>query len=209
MQRNPNPNPEHLTPRQMQILFFAREYRKELGYSPTLQELADELGVSKVTVFEHLGVLERKGIVRREKYRARSLEISEGFVFPDEPQMPFVGYIAAGSPIEAVEDRGNLDLAAMFPITGRTFVLGVRGDSMIDEQIRDGDYVVVEKQDRVRDGDTVVAILDSGEATLKKFRRVKGGKCRLEPANPAYKPLIVRTDRLQVQGKVIGVLRRY
>jgi repressor LexA len=207
----------NLTPKQLHILTRVRDMRLTRGYSPTLQELADELGVSKVTVFEHVEALIRKGALVRQANRARSLEISPDADLPDEgrsTRLPFVGTIAAGLPIEAVEDRQYIDLEDLFSARGPsgaapkadTFVLRVRGDSMIDERICDGDYVIVEKRDTARNGETVVALLDNGEATLKKFYREQG-HIRLQPANEAFQPIIV--DNVQVQGVVIGVLRTY
>ena len=124
------------------------------------------------------------------------------------PRFPLAGYIAAGVPIEAVENRECLDIEDLFNSRSETFVLKVRGDSMIGEQIRDGDYVVCEKRSDPRRGETVVALLDSGEATLKKFYR-QGGKIKLQPANPEFKPLFVDADKVQIQGVVLGVLRAY
>jgi repressor LexA len=206
----------NLTPKQLHILTRIRDLRLARGYSPTMQELADELRVSKVTVFEHVEALIRKGALLRQPNKARSLELSPRLRLPDEQRqsrLPLVGTIAAGLPIEAVEDRQFLDLESMFT-RGRTsasgasdkFVLKVRGDSMIEEHIRDGDYVVVQRQNTARNGQTVVALLPNGEATLKKFYRERG-KIRLQPANPAFEPLIV--DDVQLQGVVVGVLRTY
>ena len=130
--------------------------------------------------------------------------------FPDEgpSRIPLAGHIAAGAPIEAIQDTETIDLERLFPVRKGTYVLKVRGDSMIDEQIRDGDYVVVEPRDRVRNGETVVALLDEGEATLKKFFREKS-RIRLQPANPDFAPIYAEPGRLQIQGVVIGVLRTY
>jgi len=173
-----------------------------------MQELADELGITKVTIFEHVQALVEKKLLRRSAHKARSLELTSDVRFPDERAtiIPCVGRIAAGLPIEAIESADSLDLEAVFTAAGVRFVLKVQGDSMIDEQIRDGDFVVVEKRDNVRNGDTVVALLPGGEVTLKKFFREKDG-IRLQPANPAFEPMIVK--RVDVQGVVIGVVRRY
>jgi len=207
----------NLTPKQLHILTRIRDVRLARGYSPTMQELADELGVSKVTVFEHVEALIKKGALRREANKARSLEVRPNFELPDEQagtRLPLVGSIAAGLPIEAVEDRQYVDLADLFTTrrkvgTGETFVLRVRGESMIDEQIRDGDYVIVQKQSTASNGQTVVALLDNGEATLKKFYREKG-RIRLQPANSQFEPIIVDSaDQINIQGVVIGVLRTY
>jgi len=203
-----------LTPKQKKILLLIRDCQLTHGYSPTLQELADELDVSKVTVFEHVGALERKGALVRDPNKARSLELSDKAVLPDEQRstrLPLVGTIAAGRPIEAIEDRNALDLEELFTDphgrrSGDTFVLEVRGDSMIDEQIREGDFVICQRAKVARNGQTVVALLEDGEATLKKFYKEKG-HIRLQPANDAYDPIIV--GECQIQGIVIGVVRAY
>lgn len=207
----------NLTPKQLAILHRVRETRLTRGYSPTMQELADELGVSKVTVFEHVEALIKKGALLRQANKARSLEVSPSLDLPDERtnlRLPLLGSIAAGSPIEAVEEREHLDLGAMFApprgtIGGNTFVLRVRGDSMIDEHIADGDYVICEKRNAARNGETVVALLDTGEATLKKLYREKDGRIRLQPANAKYEPRYCRPDEVQIQGICIGVVRAY
>ena len=196
-----------VTPRQLQILRCIRDFRIRNGYSPTMQEIGDHLDLTKVTVFEHVGALEKKGLLLRgAKHRARSLQVSDTFEFPDESpvHLPLVGRIAAGQPMEAVEDRESLDLMEMFPHGPDSFALRVVGDSMIDEHIRDGDYVICRRTDTARNGQTVVALLKDGEATLKKFYREKG-RIRLRPANPDFKP--VYTDRADIQGVVIGIVR--
>jgi repressor LexA len=196
-----------LTPRQLEVLTRIRDFQRSHGFSPTMQELADELEISKVTVFEHVDALVRKGLLRRLAHKARSLELTSLAQFPDDRPtlLPLVGRIAAGMPIEAIEDATAIDLEEIFASKGETFVLRVNGDSMIDEQIRDGDYVVVEKRDTARNGQTVVALLEDGDATLKKFYKEKGG-FRLQPANEAFEPIYV--DKVNIQGIVIGVLRR-
>lgn len=178
-----------------------------------MQELADELDVSKVTVFEHVESLIKKGALQRQPNKARSLEVNPAVELPDEQdgaRLPLLGTIAAGKPIEAVEDRQFIDLAQMFAHSSQsessTFVLRVRGDSMIDEQIRDGDFVIVQQRNTARNGETVVALIEDGEATLKKFYREQG-HIRLQPANDAYAPIIVEDCR--IQGVVIGVVRSY
>lgn len=197
-----------LTPKQLRILRLIRDYQRKHGYSPTMQELADVLGITKVTVFEHVSGLERKGLLRRFKHRARSLELTPRVEFPDETQgvLPLVGHIAAGAPIEAIENPELVDLGHMFSSAAGVFALRVRGDSMIDEQICDGDLVVAERRETARDGETVVALLDDGEATLKKFYREKN-RIRLQPANPNYSPIYL--DNVRIQGVVVGVLRLY
>ena len=197
-----------LTPKQLRILTLIRDYQRKHGYSPTMQELADVLGVTKVTVFEHVAGLEKKGLLQRSRHRARSLELTSRVDFPDElcSSLPLVGHIAAGAPIEAIENQEKIDLENMFSARGGAFVLKVRGDSMIDDNVRDGDLVVVERRETALDGETVVALLDSGEATLKKFYRERG-RVRLQPANPAFSPIYV--DNIRIQGVVIGLLRMY
>lgn len=209
----------NLTPKQLHILQRIRETRLTRGYSPTMQELADELDVSKVTVFEHIDALVRKGALTRQKNKARSLEVSPDLELPDEgrgTRLLLVGSIAAGSPIEAIETREHLDLETIFAPSGRgsvggtTFVLKVRGDSMIDAHVADGDYVVCRKVDGLpKQGDMVVALVDRDEATLKFYFKDRRGNVRLEPANEKYEPLIVEAERVQFQGVCIGVVRAY
>lgn len=201
----------NLTPRQLDVLVAIRNYRHLHGYAPTMQELADALGTSKVTIFEHVGALERKRVIRRDKHKARSLEIVADERLPDEnrpTKLPLLGSIAAGSPIEAIENREELDLEAMFAAKQGVYVLRVRGESMIEDHLCDGDFVVIERRESARNGEQVVALLDTGEATLKRYYR-EGTKIRLQPANATMEPRIVDADRVRVQGVVIGVLRSY
>ena len=200
---------KRLTPRQLQILTMIRDFRRTHGYSPTMQELADAFGVTKVTIFEHVDALQGKGLLRRLPHKARSLELTSQVEFPDESatRIPLAGTIAAGVPIEAIEDNEVIDLEDLFRSRHGTYVLRVRGDSMIDEHIRDGDYVVVERRERARNGETVVALIDDSEATLKKLYREKG-QIRLQPANRDYEPIRIDPQRLRIQGVVIGVIRK-
>jgi len=197
-----------LTPRQLEILTMIRDGRRRDGYSPTLQEIADELGISKITVFEHVEALLKKGLLTRRSNRARSLELTSSASLPDERPtlLRLVGRIAAGRPIEAIESDETIDLEDVFASRYPVGVLTVSGDSMIDEHIREGDLVVYEKRSNARNGDTVVALLNGEEATLKKFYKEKN-RVRLQPANPKYEPIFA-TD-VDVQGVVIGVIRRY
>jgi repressor LexA len=203
----------NLTPKQLRILQLIRDCRIRKGYSPTMQELADEIGVSKVTVFEHVEALIKKGALTRDANKARSLSIAEGVAVPDEARpfrFPLVGKIAAGYPIEKVEDRDELDLLDVIgPRPGRAgalFALRVQGDSMRDEGILDGDYILVERTDTAANGERVVALLPNGETTLKTFFR-EGDRIRLQPANPEFQPIIVKDCK--VQGIVRSVLRKY
>lgn len=203
----------NLTPKQLKILKLIRDSRIRNGYSPTMQELADELGVSKVTVFEHVEALIKKGALVREANKARSLSIPEAAPLPDEQaatRFPLVGKIAAGHPIEKFPADDEIDLQNLFgPRVGQvnaSFALRVDGDSMRDEGILDGDYVIVERRESARNGDRVVALLPNGETTLKTFFN-EGDHIRLQPANPAFDP--IRVKQCKVQGVVMGVLRRY
>ena len=205
----------NLTPKQMKILTLIRDTRLSRGYSPTMQELGEALGVSKVTVFEHVEALIKKGCLTRDPNKARSLELSPDLELPDEQRntrLPLVGSIAAGSPIEAVETREHLDLEEIFSPPGSSsnkFVLKVRGDSMIDCHIADGDYVICEQRNAARRGDIVVALVDNDEATLKYYEPKSDGTVHLVPANDAYKPIIVKKEQLQIQGVCVGVVRAY
>ncbi len=201
----------NLTPRQIDVLVAIRNYRHLHGVAPTMQELADQLGTSKVTIFEHINALERKDVLRRGRHKSRTLEIVSEDLLPDEnrpTKLPLLGTIAAGVPIEAVENRGEIDLETMFNSRHGVYVLKVRGDSMIEDHLCDGDYVVIERRETARNGEQVVALLDNGEATLKRFYR-EGSKIRLQPANSTMQPRIVDAECCRVQGVVIGVLRSY
>jgi repressor LexA len=202
----------NLTPKQLKILQLIRDWRVRRGYSPTMQELADEIGVSKVTVFEHVEALIKKNALVREANKARSLSIADGVSVPDEGRplrFPLVGRIAAGHPIERVAAEEEIDLTEMLapsPSAAATFALKVEGDSMRDEGILDGDYVLVERTQVAANGDRVVALLPDGSTTLKTFFK-EDDHIRLQPANPNFEPIRVRY--CQVQGIVKGVVRRY
>jgi len=199
----------HPTPKQLEVLNLIKRYIAENGFAPTLHELSETLSVSTVTVFEHVRALERKGILRREKHKTRAMELVED---ADKPfrssRLPLLGYIAAGSPIEAVQESEDIDVTELLHITAGEdlFVLSVRGDSMVDEQIRDGDYVIVQRRDTAHDGETVVALVDGREVTLKKFYRERNG-IRLQPANAAMAPIYPHD--VKIQGVVVGVIRKY
>lgn len=197
-----------LTPRQLEILTMIRDVRRSQGYSPTLQEIADELGISKITVFEHVEALLGKGLLTKRSNKARSLELTSSAHLPDDPatRIPLVGRIAAGLPIEAIEMPDAIDLEELFSSRHPVRMLTVVGDSMIEDQIRDGDLVIYEQRSNPRNGDTVVALIDGEQATLKKFYKEKN-RVRLQPANEGYKPIYTRN--VEIQGVVIGVIRRY
>ena len=185
-----------------------RDGRRINGYSPTLQEIADELGISKITVFEHVETLIHKRMLTRRSNKARSLELTSSVQLPDERStiIPMLGRIAAGLPIEAIAGGDVVDLEEVFSSRYPVGILTVSGDSMIDDQICDGDWVVYESRSNARNGDTVVALINGDEATLKRFYREKN-RIRLQPANSAYKPIYSRN--VEIQGVVIGVIRRY
>ncbi|MBO6740440.1 MAG: transcriptional repressor LexA [Phycisphaerales bacterium] len=202
----------NLTPKQLRILQLIRDSRIRRGYSPTMQELADEIGVSKVTVFEHVEALIKKGALIREANKARSLSIAEGVSVPDESRplkFPLVGKIAAGYPIEKVADADEIDLVEFLSTVdkaGSTFALQVDGESMRDEGILDGDLVLLERAQVAHNGDRVVALLEDGSTTLKTFFK-EADHIRLQPANPDFEP--IRVKFCQIQGIVKGVVRRY
>lgn len=210
----------NLTPKQLQIVDFIVRYRDEKGLAPTLEEIARELGVSKITVYEHVTQLERKGAVSKQKYQSRSIEVHPELaeelrsrsdrdverVGTSEFVLPLMGRIAAGIAIEAVVDEEELDLRDMVRRDRASYVLRVKGSSMIDEGIRNGDYVLVENRNWASNGETAVAIIGDNEATLKKYFR-EGGRIRLQPANADMEPIIV--DKCEIRGVVVGLLRRY
>lgn len=204
----------NVTPRQLDILQLIRTSRLERGCSPTMEEMADQLGVSKVTVFEHVGALVKKGLLTREPNKARSLSICDHSVFPDEEQslsFPLLGRIAAGMPIQKFQQDDKLEIDSLFGARlgdkGGTFALQVEGESMRDEGILDGDYVIVMRASNARENQRVIALLPNGETTLKSFHREPDGRIRLQPANPDFQPIIV--EECTIQGIVIGVMRRY
>lgn len=201
-----------LPEKKQRLLAFLKKYIDEHGYAPTLTEIAKAFRVrSLATIHEHLQFLEDHGFLTRTKDGGRRLSIPSD-VEPSDMgssgsfSLPVVGLITAGKPIEAIEDREAL-MSVPQEIVGRknAYILKVRGDSMIESLIADGDYVIVEKTDYARDGDMVVALLEDGTATLKKFYRQKN-YIRLQPANKKYKPLQVRS--VVIQGKVLGVIRK-
>ena len=201
-----------LTEKQIRVLRYFRDYRQEHSIAPTLEEAAQALGVSKITIHEHLNQLAKKGAIHRDRAKARAVAI---LFDPDEtsppkdaiPTLPLVGTIAAGQPIEALEHREEVPLTDLVPTGDRIYLLRVRGKSMIEDHIDDGDLVVVERRETANDGDIVVAILEDEEATLKRFYRESNGMIRLQPANSEMEPLF--TNRVQLRGVVRGVIRKF
>jgi len=196
-----------LTRRQQEILDYLKQHIGAFGYAPSLEEIAHHFHLSSVaTVHKHLSNLERKGLIRREWNRSRSVEVIEGDA--EGHAVPLLGRIAAGRPIEPIEEAEAISIPPDMLGRGRTYVLQVSGDSMVDEGIRDGDYVIVEERREARNGEMVVALLGGEGVTLKKYYR-KGRRIRLEPANPRMEPITVDEEEISVQGVVIGLLRKY
>jgi repressor LexA len=200
-----------LTRRQREIYDFIRSFVEEKGYSPSLEEIGEAFGLSSVaTVHKHVEHLVEKGFLRKAWNRSRSVEpIAESPGHADVVALPLLGEVAAGSPIEAIEVPESIDVPRhLVPRGGESFVLRVRGDSMIEEQIRDGDYVILERRSEARNGETVVALIGQQDATLKTFER-KGRTVRLIPANHTLEPIEVPAADVEIQGVVRGLLRSY
>lgn len=194
-----------LTKRQHEVLEYIRHFQRNHQISPTLDEIAEALTVSKVTIFEHIQALARKGYIRKTRNHSRSIELIEN----EESStggLSILGSVAAGLPIEPIATPEAFSFDDMVPPDRDCYILKVQGNSMIDEQIRDGDYVLVEKRDTALNGETVVAIVDGEGATLKRFYREKN-RIRLQPANPDMEPIYTRNA--DIQGIVVGVIRRY
>lgn len=198
--------------RQRALLQFISQYMNKHGFSPTLAEIADAMGVSSIaTVHEHLQNLEKKGVIKKWDGVIRGIEILDRSVLGEiitSVDLPLLGFIAAGQPIEPCTDQNMSVSVSPSMLTGkkRAFILKVKGESMIEEGILDGDYVVVEQQEEAGNGDIVVALLENGLATLKRFFR-EPDRVRLEPANAKMSPIYATNVR--IQGKVVGVIRKY
>ena len=198
-----------LTKRQREILDYLNEFIQQHGYAPSLEEIGRRFNLSSLaTVHKHLTNLQDKGFIKRAWNRSRSVELVPTRMGTRSIELPLLGYVAAGAPIEAI--AGAETIAVPEEMVGRrdTYVLRVRGSSMIDEQIRDGDFVIVEDRKTADNGEMVIALLGGSDVTLKKFYR-ENSHVRLQPANPVMQPIVVAADQVQVQGVVIGVLRRY
>lgn len=196
-----------MTKRQKEILDFVKRFIKENDYSPSLEEIAQAFDLSSVsTVHKHVSYLLEKGLLRRGWNQNRSLEPVRVERRPRAAEIPLVGVVSAGRPIEAIEDIETLDVPESFLGRGETFALRVSGESMIDEGIRDGDFIIVERRRKPRNGEVVVALIDGEEATLKTFKQ-EGNRVRLIPANKSMKPMVFAARRVQINGVVTGVLR--
>lgn len=206
-----------LPKKKQQVLDFLKDFIKDRGYAPTLKDIADEFGLSSTaTVHEHLGYLEQHGFIGKN---GRDITIidntksnqsgaaDEAYIEGSAFQLPIVGLITAGEPIEAIEDKSAmLTVPAELANRPDSYILKVKGDSMIESLIDDGDYVVVEKRETARDGDIVVALLDDGSATLKEYHKEKN-YVRLQPRNKNYDPIKVKN--VVIQGKVVGIIRQF
>jgi repressor LexA len=194
----------HLTKRQREIYEYLREHIRSRGYAPSIAEIGKQFQLSSpATVHKHLVHLEEKGLIRKQHNLSRAIEMVE------EPlqEYPLLGHIAAGKPIEVLDHR---EAMALLPDANDKdiFVLRVKGSSMIEDHIQDGDYVIVERRNVAENGETVVALIDNDQATLKRFYR-ENGRVRLQPAHPDMKPIIVREGDFAIQGIVVGVLRKF
>jgi repressor LexA len=200
----------HLTRRQKEILDFVGRHIERKGYAPTIEEIGEHFGLSSLaTVHKHLTNLQDKGLIKRAWNRSRALELVPTRVEVKAVELPLLGRVAAGTPIEAVSATETIFVPEDMVGRSDTYVLQVKGDSMIDEQIRDGDYVIVEDRRSAREGEMVIALLEGESVTLKKYFREQGGRIRLQPANSRLKPIYVDEQDLRIQGVVIGVLRKY
>ena len=206
-----------LTPRQLQLLRIVARSQENRCYSPTLAEMASELNISRSTAYEHIGELQRKGLLSDSANKARSLKVSsraqrllsdltESYLPTAEPAaIPLAGTVAAGLPIEAVENAESLSLNSCFGTGDDIFALEVRGDSMIDEDIHESDYVICRRQSTAHDGQLVVAIVDEENATLKRFYKERN-QARLQPANDDYEPIY--SDNCRIEAVVVGLVRK-
>lgn len=198
-----------LTKRQREILDYLGEFIQQHGYAPSLEEIGRRFSLSSLaTVHKHLTNLQEKGFIRRSWNRSRSVEVVPTRSGGRAMELPLLGFVAAGAPIEAIASNEAITVPEDLVGKRDTYVLKVRGDSMIDEQIRDGDFVIVEDRKTAENGEMVIALLGGAEVTLKKFYR-ENGRIRLQPANPTMLPLIVAPEQLQIQGVVVGVMRKY
>jgi repressor LexA len=204
-----------LTKRQREIYDFISQFVQKNGYSPSFEEIGEGMGLSSLaTVHKHLTNLERKGMLKRDYNRSRSIDViaprgraKQEMALNTAGALPLLGRIAAGRPIEALENPQTISLND-FTRSKEVFVLQVSGDSMQDEHIVDGDYVMVERQKTASNGEIVVALVDGTDATLKRMYR-EGDRIRLQPSNATMKPIMVPAAAVQIQGRVIGVLRKY
>lgn len=199
-----------LTKRQREILDYLNEFIQQHGYAPSLEEIGRRFNLSSLaTVHKHLTNLQEKGFIRRSWNRSRSVELLPSRGAGRAIELPMLGYVAAGMPIEAVTTAESIAIPESL-VSGKrdTYVLRVRGDSMIDEQIRDGDWVVVEDRKSADNGEMVIALVGGSDVTLKTFYW-ENGRIRLQPANATMQPILLDPDAVQIQGVIVGVMRKY
>lgn len=199
-----------LTKRQKQMVDYLESYISQNGYAPTLAEVGEYFGLSSLaTVHKHLRNLEQKGFIRRQHNHSRALEMSQvDGKGGGAHRIVLAGQVAAGTPIEAIETSETISVPEEFIRREETFCLRVKGDSMIEDGIRDGDYIIVESRDSADNGETVVALVGN-EATVKKLYRESDGRVRLQPANAAMQPIMVDPAELAIRGVVVGLMRHY
>jgi repressor LexA len=199
-----------LTKRQKQLVDFLKNYISQYGYAPTLAEVGQYFGLSSLaTVHKHLHNLELKGVIKRQRNHSRALEIAQSArQVSNAVELSLLGQVAAGQPIEALEGNETITVPEEFVGRENTFCLRVKGESMVDDGIRDGDYIIVEGRENANNGETVVALIGN-EATVKRLYREPDGRVRLQPANAAMEPILVDQGDLQIRGVVVGLMRRY
>lgn len=198
-----------VTPRLRQIYDYLCRYSDKYSYAPTIAEIGKQFNLSSPASVHHiLSGLEREGLIRRIPNVSRGIEVVRAEPSEDEFEIPLLGVVAAGQPIEAILSQETLSVPRDMIGSGRLFALRVRGDSMIGEQIREGDFIVCESRRTATNGQTVVALVDGSDATVKKFYKERDN-VRLEPSNPKYKPIVVKADRVTIQGVVRGLIRKY
>lgn len=200
-----------LTKRQKEILSYLEGHIQANGYAPSFEEIAEQFSfASLATVHEHLTNLERKGYIRRTYNESRSIEVLPAKGTSGASEVPLLGLVAAGVPIEALVHQETISVPdAMMPRRGPNYALKVRGDSMVEDHIVDGDFVVVHGRQSADNGEMVIALVNGAEATVKRFFREPGGWIRLQPANATMQPLRFREDDVMIQGVVVGVIRRF
>ncbi|MBI1815351.1 MAG: transcriptional repressor LexA [Deltaproteobacteria bacterium] len=198
-----------LTKRQKQLFDYIEGYITGHGFAPTLEEIGAQFGLSSLaTVHKHLTNLEQKGLITRQANLSRAIEVVSRQKKRRAVELPLLGRVAAGQPIEALETADTIAVPEEFVRKQNTFVLRVAGNSMINDGIFDGDYIVVEERHVPENGETVVAVID-GAATVKRFHREKGGIIRLQPANDTLKPIRVSSAAVTIRGVVVAVMRKY
>lgn len=199
-----------ITARQRRVLDYIRHYFEVNQEAPTIAEIGKEFGMTSSASAHHVvSILEREGLIRRIPNVSRGIELVEETASTEKYEIPLLGVVAAGAPIEAVLNYETVCIPRDMMREGRMFALRVRGDSMIDEQIRNHDLIILQSRQTAENGQTVVALIDGSDATVKRFYGSRN-QVRLEPANPNYKPIVMRPpERVQIQGVVVGVIRKY